>query len=101
MARYAWGIKNITTNVTWTSSVLSFNFTNGRQSYLDTYNAGALVLTIKNQADESAGFTFGDVINLLSPTGHFNTGFMSLKLGTTITPAIRVYLRPQSLAKMH
>ena len=81
MARYAWGIKNITTNVTWTSSVLSFNFTNGRQSYLDTYNAGALVLTIKNQADESAGFTFGDVINLLSPTGAFQYRFYVVEVG--------------------
>jgi hypothetical protein len=68
MARYAWGIKNITTNVTWTSSVLSFNFTNGRKSYLDNYSAGALTLTIKNQANESAGFNFGDQIDVLSPT---------------------------------
>jgi len=69
MSRYAWGIKNATTNVTWTTSVLSLEFNNGRQSYLDNYNAGALVLTIKNQADEVAGFTFGDKIQLLSPTG--------------------------------
>ena len=69
MNRYAWGIKNTTTNVTWTSSVLSFSFTNGRQSYLDNYNAGALTLTIKNQANESAGFTFGDQIAVLNPAG--------------------------------
>ena len=75
MIRYAWGVKNVSTNVTWTSSVLSFTFTNGRQNYLDNYNAGALVLTIKNQANESAGFTFGDVINLLSPTGAFQYRF--------------------------
>ena len=60
---------------------MSFNFTNGRQSYLDTYNAGALVLTIKNQADESAGFTFGDVINLLSPTGAFQYRFYVVEIG--------------------
>jgi hypothetical protein len=69
MIRYAWGVKNNTTATTYTSSVLSFSFTNGRQSYLDNYNAGALVLTIKNQANESAGFTFGDQIQLLDPTG--------------------------------
>ena len=69
MIRYAWGIKNNTTAITYTSSVLSFSFTNGRQNYLDNYNAGALVLTIKNQANESAGFTFGDQIQLLDPTG--------------------------------
>ena len=69
MNRYAWGIKNTTTNIVWTSSVLSFSFTNGRQSYLDTYNAGALTLTIKNQANESAGFTFGDQIAVLNPAG--------------------------------
>lgn len=68
MNRYAWGIKNQTTNVTWTSSVLSFNFTNGRQSYLDNYNAGALTFTIKNQANESAGFSFGDEIRILNPS---------------------------------
>jgi hypothetical protein len=69
MIRYAWAVKNATTSITYTSSVLSFNFTNGRQSYLDNYNAGALVLTIKNQANESAGFTFGDKIDLLNPNG--------------------------------
>jgi len=69
MIRYAWGIKNQTTNVTHTSSVLSFTFSNGRQNYLDNYNSGALVLTIKNQANESAGFNFNDRIDLLSPVG--------------------------------
>ena len=69
MIRYAWGIQNQTTGVTWTSSVLSFTFSNGRQSYLDNYNSGALVLTIKNQANESAGFNFNDRIDLLSPLG--------------------------------
>ena len=75
MIRYAWAIKNATTNVTWTSSVLSFTFTNGRQNYLDNYNAGTLVLTIKNQANESAGFTFGDKITLLDPSGNIIYSF--------------------------
>ena len=75
MIKYAWAVKNATTNVTYTSSVLSFNFTNGRQSYLDNYNAGALVLTIKNQADESAGFSFGDKIDLLDPSGQIKYCF--------------------------
>ena len=75
MIRYAWGIKNATTSTTYTSSVLSFNFTNGRQSYLDNYNAGALVLTIKNQANESAGFSFGDKIDLLDPSGNLKYCF--------------------------
>lgn len=48
------------------------SFNNGRQNYLDTYNAAALVLTIKNQANESAGFTFGDAIDLQDPTGTTN-----------------------------
>jgi hypothetical protein len=61
MARYAWGIKNITTNVTWTSSVLSFNFTNGRQSYLDNYSAGASYIDNKQSTNfETAGFNFGE-----------------------------------------
>ena len=75
MIRYAWGIKNDTTGVTYTSSVLSFSFTNGRQGYLDTYNAGAIVLTIKNQANESAGFNFGDEVQLLEPTGDLAYSF--------------------------
>ena len=86
MIRYAWGIKNATTNVTWTSSVLSFTFTNGRQNYLDTYNAGALVLTIKNQADESAGFTFGDKINLLDPNGDLRFAFYVVQVAYNDDP---------------
>lgn len=75
MIRYAWGVKNNTTGITYTSSVLSFSFTNGRQSYLDNYNAGALVLTIKNQANESAGFNFNDQIYLIDPAGLFRYTF--------------------------
>ena len=80
MIRYAWAVKNATTNVIYTSSVLSFNFTNGRQSYLDNYNAGALFLTIKNQANESAGFTFGDKIQLLDPTGSLRFVFFVVEV---------------------
>jgi hypothetical protein len=72
MARYAWQVRNTTTSTNVTSMVLSMSFNNGRQNYLDNYNAGALVLTIKNQANESAGFTFGDAIDLRDPTGTTN-----------------------------
>lgn len=86
MIRYAWGIKNETTGVTHTSSVLSFTFNNGRQSYLDTYNAGALVLTIKNQANESAGFTFNDRISLLDPTGFSRFSFYVVEVAYSDYP---------------
>ena len=72
MGAYKWQVKNTTTSTDVTSIVLSMSFNNGRQNYLDTYNAGALVLTIKNQANESAGFTFGDAIDLQDPTGTTN-----------------------------
>jgi hypothetical protein len=68
MPRFAWQVRNTSTSTDFTSSVLSMSFSNGRQNYLDNYNAGALVLTIKNQANESAGFTFGDAIDLQSPS---------------------------------
>jgi hypothetical protein len=73
MPKFAWKVRNTSTSTEVTSSVLSLSFNNGRQDYLDNYNAGALVLTIKNQANESAGFTFGDAIDLqtVGPTNMY------------------------------
>ena len=86
MIRYAWQIKNDTTAVEWTSSVLSFSLSNRRKSYLETYNAGSLTLTIKNQNNEAAGFTINDRIGLHRPDGILLLFFWVLEVSYTDFP---------------
>jgi hypothetical protein len=65
MARYNWVFKNATTATNFTSSVLSASYRTGRQTYMDNWSGGSLVFTIKNDANQAAGFTVNDKIDLI------------------------------------
>lgn len=67
MPKLSWtiGIKPfIGPTVDYTSSVLSFSYMDGRTSYLDQFNGGTLLVTLKNQTNVAANFTFGAVLSL-------------------------------------
>ena len=64
MAKIPWVFKNDTTSATFTTSVLSANYMYLRQSYKDYFAGSALTITIKNQANEAAGFTLNDRVDL-------------------------------------
>ena len=49
----------------FTSSVLSFSGTQGRQNYIDNYGGGSFNITIKNQSNEAANFTRGTIVRVL------------------------------------
>ena len=69
MNRFAWTVYNQTTATDQTANVMSFNMTVGRRAYLDNYSGGSLVLTIKNQSNESAGFSVYNEIRLKRSDG--------------------------------
>lgn len=64
MAKISWVFKNDTTGATFTTSVLSANYMYLRQSYKDYFSGAPLTITIKNQANEAAGFTLNDRVDL-------------------------------------
>ena len=64
MAKIPWVFKNDTTSAVFTTSVLSANYMYLRQSYKDYFAGSALTITIKNQANEAAGFTLNDRVDL-------------------------------------
>lgn len=64
MAKIPWVFKNDTTGATFTTSVLSANYMYLRQSYKDYFAGAPLTITIKNQANEAAGFTLNDRVDL-------------------------------------
>jgi hypothetical protein len=64
MGKINWIFKNETTGNTFTTSVLSANYMYLRQSYKDYYSGANLVITIKNQSNEAAGFSLNDLIFL-------------------------------------
>jgi hypothetical protein len=73
--RIPWVFLNERTSNTFTSSVLSAQVNVGRQTYMDVYNGGSLIITIKNQSNESSGFQMNDVISLKAVTGLFDVSF--------------------------
>jgi hypothetical protein len=64
MAKIDWIFHNQTTGNTFTTSVLSANYMYLRQSYKDYHSGSNLVITIKNQSNEAAGFSLNDIIFL-------------------------------------
>jgi hypothetical protein len=62
MGKINWIFQNQTTGNTFTTSVMSANYMYLRQSYKDYYSGANLVLTIKNQSNEAAGFSLNDLI---------------------------------------
>lgn len=71
-----WQFKYGLSETDFTSSVLNFSITTGRQSYLDNYAGGFLSFTIKNQNNEVANFSLNTFIKLVSTgfTSYYVTG---------------------------
>lgn len=61
--RYGGGFTN------FTSSVLSFSGTQGRQTYIDNYAGGSFNVTIKNNNNEAANFVRGTNVQILFSDG--------------------------------
>ena len=53
----------------FTSSVLSFNGTQGRETYIDNYAGGSFNITIKNNNNEAANFVRGTNVQILFSDG--------------------------------
>jgi len=77
MAKIVWSVYNNRTATTYTSSILSASYTYGRQSYLDNYAGNSLVLTIKNQSNEAAGFQMNDLIDFYGDLGIYRAYYQS------------------------
>ena len=73
MAKINWIFTNQTTSNTFTTSVLSANYMYLRTSYKDYFAGSNLVITIKNQNDEAAGFSLNDRIFLNNLDGSGNS----------------------------
>ena len=73
MAKINWIFTNETTSNTFTTSVLSANYMYLRQSYKDYFAGSNLVITIKNQNNEAAGFSLNDRIYLNNLDGVGNS----------------------------
>ena len=61
MAKITWSLKRQSDNYDATSSVMSFNYLQGRRNYLDSYSGGNLTVTLKNQTNIASYFTFNSV----------------------------------------
>ena len=66
MGKLDWSITNTTTGVNLTSSLLSFNYDYGRQSYMDNYAGSNLILTLRNNNYQEQSFSLNDEIRLLA-----------------------------------
>ena len=62
MANLDWSWRNVTTSSTFTTSVQNCSYSTGRQSSVDQWTPGSLLITITNTANEAAGFTLNDKI---------------------------------------
>ena len=67
--RIPWVLTNQTTLTTFTSDVLSASMTTGRQTYMDVYNGGGLLITINNDSSQADNFTMNDQIILAYISG--------------------------------
>lgn len=64
MAGIAWRFYIYATSTEFTSSVISWSGTTGRQNYMDNYNGGTFNITIKNQSNLAASFTRGARVDI-------------------------------------
>jgi hypothetical protein len=75
MPRFAWGFFNNTKGTTFTTSVLSASYRTGRQTYMDNWSGGSLIITIKNDTNQAGGFTVNDQIDFGTSTGTYYQRF--------------------------
>lgn len=69
MASHAWIFDYGPSQTVFTSTVLSFSGSWGRQNYLDNYSGGGFAVTIKNDTNQVASFTRGTKIRILNVDG--------------------------------
>lgn len=74
-ARIAWALQNATTSFTFTSYVLSASVNIGRQTYMDVYNGGSLMVTLNNNTNLNTSFTMNDEIRLTDPASGYALTF--------------------------
>jgi len=70
MSVEAWQFKYGAGLTTFTSDVLSFSGTQGRQNYIDNYAGGSFNITIKNQSNQAANFSRGTAVSILFASGN-------------------------------
>lgn len=70
MPKLVWKCENETGSAgIFTTSVLSMSYQYGRQSYMDNYTGGNLMITIKNNTNQIAGFALNDRIAIVANVG--------------------------------
>lgn len=69
MAQIEWRIYSEAKSAYITSKVLSFDFSFGREKYLDVYSGNLLSLTINNASDYASGISYGSYIRVESWDG--------------------------------
>jgi hypothetical protein len=70
---YGWIFRYGVLSTVFTTDVLSFNGSDGRQNYNDNYAGGSFNITIKNDTNQIANFTRGMEVEIVLDTG--NTAF--------------------------
>ena len=68
-----WVFTNTRTGLTIPFLTASINF--GRATYMDVYNGGGLIFTIKNNANEAGSIQMGDSIRVTAISGAYDVGF--------------------------
>ena len=66
MTKQVWKIEKFSADKT--SDVMSFQYFTGRRTQFDSWSPGGLVLTIKNDNNQAAGYNLNDKI-ILTPVG--------------------------------
>lgn len=72
MTKLTWKCENETGSAgIFTTSVLSMSYKYGRRSYMDNYTGGNLIVTIKNDTNQIAGFALNDRIAIVATVGAY------------------------------
>jgi hypothetical protein len=71
MAIKAVTFQKVVTGTDFTSSVMSYNYQWGRQSYLDNWNGNQITITIRNNNNQAGIFNINDRISCSIIPGHF------------------------------
>lgn len=69
MTAEQWIFKYGASDTTFTTDVVSFSGSQGRQKYIDDYSGGYFQITIKNQSNQAANFPRGTRIKILFANG--------------------------------
>jgi hypothetical protein len=70
-----WEFRNVETSTEFTDDVLSASVNIGRQTYMDVYNGGSLMVSINNNTNAAAGFQVNNQIQLSDPVSGYSVIF--------------------------